>query len=108
MVGVCIDQGPLLLLGRRILDQDRRARRRLVVRIDLHLLALAGLVLAGCAAAQRPPVNRATPVETARVQQLLAERSATTVSSRTMAPRDRLRIQVANLDELSGEFTVAK
>jgi polysaccharide export outer membrane protein len=69
---------------------------------------LAALALAGCAATQRPPVDRATPAETTRVQQLLAERTATAVSSRNIAPGDRLKVQVANLDELSGEYTVAK
>jgi polysaccharide export outer membrane protein len=79
------------------------------VKIAPHLvLTLAGLALAGCAATQRPPVNRATSADTARVQQLLAERAASAASSRTIAPGDRLKIQVANLDELSGEFTVAK
>lgn len=72
------------------------------------MVALVGLVLAGCAAAQRPPVARATPAETARVQQLLAERTASARSSRTIAPGDRLNVKVANLDELSGEFSVAE
>jgi polysaccharide export outer membrane protein len=77
------------------------------VRIHDYLVALACLVLAGCSAAQRPPVARATPAETARIQQLLAQRTAGTRSSRTIAPGDRLNVKVANLDELSGEFTVA-
>ncbi len=78
------------------------------MRIHEYLVALVGLVLAGCAAAQRPPVVRATPAETARVQQLLAERTTSAPSSRTIAPGDRLNVKVANLDELSGEFLVAK
>jgi polysaccharide export outer membrane protein len=71
------------------------------------LVALVAFALAGCAAAQRPPVTHARPTETARIQQLLAERTASARSSRTIAPGDRLNVKVANLDELSGEFTVA-
>ena len=78
------------------------------MRINADLVALLAVVLAGCAASQRPPVARSTPAETARVQQLLAERTTSTISTRTIAPGDRLKVQVANLDELSGEFTVAK
>jgi polysaccharide export outer membrane protein len=78
------------------------------VKISERLAALCALALAGCAAAQRPPVAHASPAETARVQQLLAERTASDRSSRTIAPGDRLSIKVANLDELSGEFSVAK
>jgi polysaccharide export outer membrane protein len=71
------------------------------------LLLLVGLVLAGCAATQRPPVTRTSPAEDARVQQLLAERNAGVRTSRTIAPGDRLSLKVANLDEMSGDFTVA-
>ena len=77
------------------------------MRIHEYLMAFVALALAGCAAAQRPPVTRTTPAETARVQQLLAERTTSARSSRTIAPGDRLNVKVANLDELSGEFTVA-
>jgi len=70
-------------------------------------VVLAALFAAGCAASQRPPVARATPAETAGIQQILAERTATTRSSRTIAPGDHLNVKVTNLDELSGEYTVA-
>jgi polysaccharide export outer membrane protein len=78
------------------------------VRINEYLVAVVSLALAGCAAAQRPPVARATPAETARVQQLLAERTTSARSSRTITPGDRLNVKVANLAEVSGEFSVAK
>lgn len=78
------------------------------MRIDEYFVALLAFALAGCAAAQRPPVTRTTPAETARVQQLLAERASSTISSRTIAAGDHLKVQVANLEEVSGEYTVAK
>jgi polysaccharide biosynthesis/export protein len=43
----------------------------------------------------------------ARIQQLLAQRTASARSSRTIAPGDRLNIKVANVDQLNGDFTVA-
>lgn len=70
-------------------------------------MVLVVLAFAGCAAAQRPPVASTMPAEAARVQQLLAERSAGIRSSRPIAPGDRLNVKVANLDELTGEFAVA-
>jgi polysaccharide biosynthesis/export protein len=77
------------------------------VRINAHLVPLVALMLAGCAAAQRPPVARTAPAEEAHIQQLLAERTAGVRSTRAIAPGDRLSIKVANLEELSGEYTVA-
>jgi polysaccharide biosynthesis/export protein len=78
------------------------------VRTNEYLVALVALALVGCAATARPPVARTTPAEAARAQQLLAERMASAASSRRIAPGDRLNVKVAHLDELSGEFSVAK
>jgi polysaccharide export outer membrane protein len=76
------------------------------MRINNRPVALVCLFVAGCAASQRPPVARTTPVEAARIQHLLTERTSSH-ASRTIAPGDRLNVKVTNLDELSGEYAVA-